>query len=112
VRAASERGSVPIALAGVMTIAMAALTTLAVADVAVLRTRVGATADMAALAAVTHGCAWAQRIAEADARGLDECVAQGADMRVTVSTASPALVERLTGFHVQRITASAVAGPP
>lgn len=111
-RADSDRGSIPIVVAGVMTIALATITTLAVAEVALLRARAAAAADLAALAAVNNGCAAAERVALANGYTLDACALEAPNVRVAVSTASPALIERLTGNRISRITASALAGPP
>jgi secretion/DNA translocation related TadE-like protein len=106
------------ALALLMPLLMAGLLGLSVAQVALARQRVGAVADIAAVAgaqAEVDPCGAAASVVAANAVVLSGCVVDGIDVRVEVSAPTPALAQRLFGMlghGAASVTGSARAGPP
>ncbi len=106
------------ALALVTMLMLAGLVAAAVAQQAIVRQRVAASADVAALAgAQTLGdpCAAAQRSANANDTELVACAMDGPDVVVRVSRPAPSLVQRLfslLGSSPHDVVGVARAGPP
>ena len=90
-----ERGSVPILIAAIVAVLMLAMATMTVGGIAMVKARAEGAADLAALAAVTHGCDAAASIARANGARLSSCVAVDGDMRVTVAMPMPARIPLL-----------------
>lgn len=75
--------------------------------------RASVTADLAAIAAVTHGCAAAERVAVAQGAMSVACHIDGVDAVVTVALPAPELLARLarwTGREPPVLPSSSRAG--
>lgn len=113
-RCAGERGvGVVLVLAFAAVLALVGATASAVAAVAVARQRAAAVADLAALAGAQHAphgaaraCAWAGRVAAADAATLRGCRVRGDVVEVVAQVRPPGPLGRLG-----TATSRARAGP-
>lgn len=105
-----------IVLALAAVVGLAGVTASALAAVAVARQRAAAVADLSALAAAQHAhegdqvaCAWASRIAGADAAQLRSCVVSGDVVEVVVEVRPPGRLGAL-GSATSRARAGPVPG--
>lgn len=113
-----DRGAVAvIVLSLAAVLALIGATAAAVAAVAVARQRAAAVADLAALAGAqralegqARACAWAARIATADAAVLRSCVLDGDVLRVVAEVRPPGPLGRL-GSAASRARAGPVVPP-
>lgn len=82
-------------------------------SIAVGHQRAAVAADLAALAAVSHGCADAERVAWAQGAITVHCRAEGGDAIVTVAMPAPEFLDRLarwSGHEAPVLASSARAG--
>jgi len=84
-------------------------------SIAVGHQRAAVTADLAALAAASHGCADAERVAWAQGAITVACRTDGVDAVVTVAMPAPEFLDRLarwSGHEAPVMASSARAGVP
>jgi secretion/DNA translocation related TadE-like protein len=85
----------------------------ALVSVSVGHQRASVAADLAALAAASHGCDAAEAVARAQGAVGVTCSAEGADAVVTVALPPPVMLQRIaawTGHEAPAIASSARAG--
>ena len=84
-----------------------------VVSISVAHQRASVAADLAALAAASHGCAAAERVARAQGALGVACSSDGVDAVVTIAMPAPAMLDRVaawSGREAPAIASSARAG--